>query len=61
MRNEDKLIIVTHLLNYEQMKRLLLPLALATVGFASFAAPGDLLSEDFEGMSISINPAYVEL
>ena len=43
------------------MKKLLLPLALAAIGFTSSAASGDLLSEDFEGMSISISPAYAEL
>ncbi len=43
------------------MKKLLLPLTLAAIGFTSYAAPGDLLSEDFEGMDISITPAYADL
>lgn len=43
------------------MKKLFLPLTLAAIGFTSYAAPGDLLSEDFEGMDISITPAYADL
>ncbi len=55
----DQFII--HLLKVTKMKKLLLPFALAAIGFPSFAASGDLLSEDFEGMSISVSPAYAEL